>query len=130
VGTWGPLAFDNDAANDWAYDLEKMNDLSLVESALDDLDGAGSDASVAVIALAACEVIARMRGKFGYENAYTEKVDVWVRAHPQSPSKALLKRARGAVARVLEKDSELRALWDGDEDWLAAVADLRRRLEG
>jgi hypothetical protein len=33
-----PLAFDNDdAANEWAYDLEKLTDLSLVESAFDEI---------------------------------------------------------------------------------------------
>ncbi|MGE3819895.1 MAG: DUF4259 domain-containing protein, partial [Isosphaeraceae bacterium] len=35
MGIWGVLAFDNDTANDWAYDLEDVDDLSLVESALE-----------------------------------------------------------------------------------------------
>jgi hypothetical protein len=32
VGAWNVLAFDNDHANDWAYDLDGVSDLSLVES--------------------------------------------------------------------------------------------------
>ena len=27
MGAWGVLAFDNDDANDWAYDLEEADDL-------------------------------------------------------------------------------------------------------
>ena len=34
MGAWGVLAFDNDDANDWVYELEEVGDLSLVESAL------------------------------------------------------------------------------------------------
>ena len=37
MGAWGKLAFDNDTANDWAYDLKDVSDLSLVESAFDEL---------------------------------------------------------------------------------------------
>lgn len=37
LGAWGVLAFDNDTANDWAYDLEGADDLSLVRSALDEV---------------------------------------------------------------------------------------------
>jgi hypothetical protein len=39
MGAWGELAFDNDSANDWAYGLDEVHDLSLVESALAELEG-------------------------------------------------------------------------------------------
>jgi hypothetical protein len=41
MGAWGFLAFDNDDANDWAYDLDVTGDLSLVESAFEALEQAG-----------------------------------------------------------------------------------------
>jgi Domain of unknown function (DUF4259) len=41
MGAWGVLAFDNDTANDWAYGLEDVADLSLVESAFDELVDVG-----------------------------------------------------------------------------------------
>jgi hypothetical protein len=69
VGAWGELAFDNDAANDWAYGLDDVNDLSLVESAFAELEAVGSaylDQDLACNALAACEVLARLRGQPGY----------------------------------------------------------------
>ena len=43
MGAWGELAFDNDTANDWAYGLDDASDLSLVESAFDELEEVGDD---------------------------------------------------------------------------------------
>ena len=40
MGAWGVLAFDNDAAGDWADDLEGADDLTLVESALEEVAAA------------------------------------------------------------------------------------------
>ncbi len=68
MGAWGVLAFDNDDANDWAYGLENISDLSLVESAFSQLEAADNylEAPAACEALAACEVIARLLGHTGY----------------------------------------------------------------
>ena len=132
MGAWGHLAFDNDTANDWAYDLDDATDLSLVEDALEALDGHEYlDQDVACVALAACEVLARCLGNSGYKNAYTEKVDAWVAARAMQPSAALLERASTAIDRIVGDNSELRDLWaESDElkEWRASVDDLRRRL--
>ncbi len=133
MGAWGVLAFDNDDANDWAYDLDKTNDLTLVESAIYELVGVGSqylEQVIACNALAACEVLARLRGRPGYTNAYTENVDRWVAAHQIEPPAQLINRAAAAIDRILQGDSELRELLDEaePEPWLRAVADLRARL--
>lgn len=135
MGAWGELAFDNDTAGDWAFQLDEVDDLSLVEAAFDEVEEAGEeylDQDAACNALAACEVIARLQGNPGYTNSYTETVDNWVAAHKLKPSAALLKRASAAIDRILGEDSELRDLWEEDEGeaekWRAAVEDLRRRL--
>jgi len=135
MGAWGELAFDNDAANDWAYGLDDVDDLSLVESALHEVEKVGADyldQDLACDALAACEVLARLKGNHGYRNAYTAKVDEWVSAHPVTPPPELMRRAEAAIARILNEKSELRELWeDADgEKWRSSVADLRRRLMG
>jgi hypothetical protein len=134
MGAWGHLAFDNDTANDWAYDLEEADDLSLVEAAFAELEEVGADyldQDIACNALGACEVLARLQGHPGYTNAYTEKVDQWVAAHKIKPSAALLKRASAAIDRILAANSELRELWyEGDEGdtWRNSVEDLRLRM--
>jgi hypothetical protein len=133
MGAWGVLAFDNDDANDWAYGLEETDDLSLVGSAFDTVEQAEDylEAPDASNALAACEVLARLNGNPGYTNAYTEKVDEWVAAHPQTPPAALLERADAVIDRILGENSELKDLWadtDHNGNWLASVEDLRRRM--
>src|SRR5688572_691259 len=99
MGAWGVLAFDNDQACDWAYDLENVHDLSLVEAALAEVEAVGPDldSNLACNALAACEVLARLRGRPGYRNAYTEKVDAWVAQHPITPAPQLLARASQVI---------------------------------
>ena len=134
MGTWGTGAFDNDTAADWAWTLAEQDDLSLVEAALDAVLAAGEaylEAPEAEEALAAAEVVARLRGRWGERNAYTEPVDGWVQAHALVPPPALLDKARRAIDRVRTPPSELLALWEETGDdlaaWQAALDDLAAR---
>ena len=43
MGAWDTDSFGNDTACDWAYTLEGSNDLSLVESTIDNVLEAGDD---------------------------------------------------------------------------------------
>jgi hypothetical protein len=133
MGAWGALPFDNDEACDWAFGLDEVEDLTLVESTLASIEEVGDEyleQELASSALAACEVLARLRGNTGYQNAYTENVDQWVANHPITPAPELVQRASDAIDRILGDASELRELWDdGDStEWRDAVQDLRRRL--
>lgn len=134
MGAWGHGAFDNDTACDWAYELEESKDLSKVDIALQNVIFVGDDyldSDVATIGLAACEVIARLKGKWGVRNSYTETVDKWVEAHPGQPPDALVKKAVAAIDRILTAPSELLELWEESDDadrWKAGVAELRGRV--
>ncbi len=128
MGAWGVLAFDNDDANDWLAGLGP--DLVAIESAFDAVDVTDDyvEAPTASAALAACEVLARLRGHVGYTDASTEAVDRWVADHPQAVPRPLLARAVAVVDRVAADDSELAELWSEAGGWAAAVAALRSRL--
>lgn len=129
MGTWDVKAFDNDSACDWAWELAESDDLSVIEAALDvdPIDG-----SMAENALAACEVLARLKGRPGYSNAYTEDVDAWVAAHPIKPPQQLMDRAIAVIDAILSDESELAQLWAENRaehgKWREAVKDLRGRL--
>src|SRR5262249_29364053 len=116
--------------------LKEVNDLSLVVQAIASVLGTQDDyldADVACEGLAACEVIARLKGNWGARNAYTEPVDNWVTAHPIPVSSDLVEQATAVIDRVLSPPSELLDLWkDGKEpqDWHRAVSDLRARVIG
>jgi hypothetical protein len=135
MGVWGHEPFANDAAADWAHDLTAYDDLALVEGTL---DAALSDADEYVDldlgceALAACEVVARLRGNWGRRDAYSEPADRWVEEHPLTVPSRVLRRAIKTLDRLLGDASELRELWDegtAGDDWRAVVLDLRRRVE-
>jgi hypothetical protein len=135
MGTWGFDTFDNDTAGDWAYGLEGVADLSSVRDTLERVLAAGDEyleVDDACEGLAACEVVARLKGHWGARNAYTEIVDAWVEGHEMAPPADLVDQAAAVIDRVLAADSELRELWEEEDaaEWLAAVVDLRSRVVG
>jgi hypothetical protein len=129
MGAWSHEPFGNDDANDWAYELEEADDLSYVEAALDAvLDAEGYvEAPEASCAVAAVEVLAKLLGKGTQSDAYTEKVDEWVKKVRAKPSSPLLEKARLALARVRAEESELKELWhEGDAaEWEASLDALQ-----
>jgi hypothetical protein len=129
MGAWSHEPFGNDDANDWAYELEEADDLSYVEAALDAvLDAEGYvEAPEASCAVAAVEVLAKLLGKGTQSDAYTEKVDEWVKKVRAKPSSPLLEKARLALARVRGEESELKELWhEGDAaEWEASLDALQ-----
>jgi hypothetical protein len=134
MGTWAVDAFGNDDAADWAYGLENVKDLSLVEATLDKaIAGAGEylEAPEAAEALAAIEVIARLQGNWGERSPYSESADLWVEANRLVPTGEVVGKAHRVLDLVLGENSELDELWrDSDEhaDWVASVAELRSRV--
>lgn len=115
MGAWSHEPFGNDDANDWAYDLEGTDDLSLIVAALNNILEQGDayiEAPDATVAIGAIEVLAKLLGHGTQSDAYTEKVDAWVKTVKQKPSPALLQNARQVIARILAEDSELFELWE------------------
>jgi hypothetical protein len=134
MGAWDADTFDNDAACDWASELEETSDLSCVADTLSAVLETGDeylDSDDACRALAACEVIARLKGNWGKRDPYTEQVDQWVESHPQAPPPELIKTALSAIDRIRTPPSELLELWEEADatEWHKCVDDLRRRVE-
>jgi hypothetical protein len=134
MGAWDVGTFDNDAARDWAYELESQSDISMVALTLVNVLAVGAeylDSYIASEGLAAAEVVARLRGNWGVRNSSTETIDTWVETHPTQPSTELVSQAIAAIDRVLTEPSELLELWSDSDDfvrWRNAIEDLRRRV--
>ena len=133
MGTWGTGAFENDTAADWAFEMEAAEDLSPVLRAIVDVLQVGDDyldVDDACCALAACEVVARLKGNWGDRDAYSEPVDQWVEAHPETPRPDLVEGALRAIDRIVKPPSELLELWQevGAEEWISSVEELRKRV--
>ncbi len=132
MGAWGIGAFENDTACDWVYELEQTNDTSIIEKTIVSLfDDEYIDADVACEVLAAIEALARLKGKPGKRDAYTEALDKWVSKVNVSIGSGLLEKAIEAIEAILGSSSELRELWEETEDyseWVSDVTDLKTRI--
>src|SRR5689334_21164695 len=131
MGTWDTGPFDNDTAVDWTYELERSTDFGLIEQTLDAVTAIPVEeylqANLGERAIAATETLARLLGRGGESNAYTETVDRWVKAHRMDPPMSLRELARAALARVVRPPSELLELWDESQEsgeWTASIAEL------
>lgn len=132
MGAWGHGNFENDAALDFIYFLDRHESISEIESALQavvNIEGY-LDADYASCALAAGEAVALLRGKPA--ESLPENLIQWHQKHNYSADDALVKQAIQAVEKVLA-DSELRELWSDAEalfeEWKQAVNELLKRLK-
>jgi hypothetical protein len=134
MGTWSHESFGNDTACDWAYGLVETRDFSLVARAIQEVLENGPDYldfDLAAEAVAATEVLAKVRGRGTQADAYTEKVDHWLKSVPAAPAPELFVKAGQALHRILGEDSELRELWEESEDfesWQASMHALQAAL--
>lgn len=132
MGAWSHEPFGNDDANDWAYGLEDVTDLSLIETTLDRVLEAEEylEAPEASEAVAAVEVLAKLLRKGTQSDAYTEKVDEWIKSVSVQPGADILTKANRALERILGENSELRELWEegGDQDWRHSIALLQTAI--
>ena len=144
MGAWNNGILDNDDACDWVCELETA-DFNFVRGTLETLLQAGDDyieAPEGCMALAACEVIARLKGKPPSTPPaadrpkavprphMSERVDVWIEANPTDIDSGLVDLALKVIDRIKDADSELAELWEevGDEEWLAVLDALRQRI--
>jgi hypothetical protein len=125
MGTWGRGAFDNDAASDWSSDLTDAGDLSLVEDTLSSAEEAEEDEldlDLACEAIAACEVVARLRERGNRQSSNMDEIDQWLRSIAAKPSPSMVRSATNVLDRVA-RSSELAPLRD-------SARDLRKRVAG
>ena len=90
-------------------------------------------AEAAECAVAAAEVVARLKGNWGIENSYSETTDKWVRSHRLTPPPVLVAKTIAALDRIVVAPSDLLELWQEGEDdggWVEAVAELKHRVAG
>lgn len=130
MGTWGIKTFDNDGNSDWIYDLEEFDDLSLIEEALSPGDTEYLEAPDGEVILAAAEIINGIRAK-PREGLPGEAVD-WINNHKTLDVSGLIEKAITMIDLVLSEKSELRELWEENEEdfpqWKADVLDLKEKL--
>ena len=130
MGAWGVGIYENDTAADWIAELESVGASVIGSSLRVALEDDYLDADAGSRALAAADVIGRLRVGAG-GGIGPEPVLSWVGSHPGDPSDGLLRLAERAVDRVLGEQSELAALWAETDDlaaWRATTQIVVGRL--
>lgn len=133
MGAWSEETFGNDTACDWIGEFLDSPSLAAVEEALDAAleEDDYLDSDIACEALAACEVIARLKANWGVQDAYSEALDQWIEANPLDVPEDLVNKAEAAIARITGENSELRELWDEggyNDAWHDCIEDLAQRV--
>jgi hypothetical protein len=134
MGTWSTEHFGNDDASDWAYELERAEDLAPLEEALDaviDFEDEYLEAPEGVIGVAAAAVIAALGGASVDDAGFTPAVQAWIVRIGKRPEPALVAKAVQALDRITGEDSELCELWAESDDfaaWQASMTSLRAQL--
>ena len=133
MGAWGAGVFENDDACDYVSEVIGDRDLKRLHATLGRVANFGDEyleAPEASEALAAADIVARLKGNWGQRDAYTAKLDTWVEQSRLSPGTDMIVAARNAVQRVVTEPSELMELWEeGDAtEFRQAVDELASRL--
>lgn len=134
MGAWSTDSFGNDTACDWTPDLKDCPNLSYIEATLDRVLACGDSrlgSMEACRAIAAIETIARLQGRWGVRNSYTEVVDNWVESVDLTPDRVLALKAHRVIDRILSDPSWLLDEWRESqkyEEWLEVMQDLRDRV--
>lgn len=125
--------FENETARKWADGLASRDNLWIVREALKAViyTDCFLDDDRAFEGLAACEVVARLKGNWGLRDESTSTIDAWVEAHPLPVPDDLVKIAADAIDRTLTPESDLYQSWTDlgvFDAWEAALIDLKRRV--
>ena len=137
MGAWSHEPFGNDDALDWVYQLEDIQDDSVLarvfNRAIENQDDY-LEADDAFVIVAAAEVVAKLLGKGTQQDSYTEQVDEWVKSVDFQPSADLLAKAQTALDLVLGEESELKELWSEAEEedrdaWYSNIEALKKILK-
>lgn len=137
MGAWGSGSFENDAAMDWAADVQSIEDVQKpFERLKRDTDAHGVDPELVVDSdfacelLAAAECVAFMLGRRGrdFPDELADRL-----GNAGEPDNLLFHQARNAVLHVL-RNSELAELWeesateDDGNAWIVELTGLIDRL--
>ena len=131
MGAWGMGPFENDDASDWLYELEVARNSTILENALNAVVQNSDpylEASDCTVALAACEILAALRGKPA--DSLPEEAETWIQQHKNTEADELIVLAEAAIERM-RTNSELKELWEESrelDDWLKTLDDLLMRL--
>ena len=133
MGTWDVGIWDNDDAADWISELSESRGLDLPHRSFNptEVNGYYLEASEGARVLCAADILLAALNRGG--SSVPEAVSKWIDANAGLDFQSLVPEALTRVRRVTAEHSELRELWEENEElfstWLARVEALAASLE-
>ncbi|SHN36826.1 DUF4259 domain-containing protein [Chitinophaga sp. CF418] len=129
MGTWAVGSFGNDSAGDWVMDLMENPTFEFIRETLEESIENPNDGMSNENAIAAAETICILNGVIpsDYEEV-RHNLEPAIAKLKERSIPADLKALALTAIEIIEKDSEIKELWEGDEEWTAEIRELKRRL--
>ena len=130
MGTWAVGSFGNDSAGDWAIDLLENPTFQFIKETLEASINDPHDSMFNENAIAAAEVRCMLDGFI--PNDYDQvchNLEPAMAVLKQQPVPNGLKQLALQVVEHIQENSELRELWEGDEEWNNEIKALKQRLK-
>jgi hypothetical protein len=134
MGAWDNGVFDNDDAADWMNELAAAHGLEILSNAIYAVVNAADyiEAPEGSRFLCTCEVIVAFNGN--PSTNLPDDVRQWVKNHEALDTSMLIPVALQAIDRILGDNSELKQLWEENEQdypaWQETVLSIKRSLHG
>lgn len=131
MGTWSVGSFGNDSAGDWIIDLLETPTYQFIRTTLLASTTEAHDKLSNENAIAAAEVLCIVEGFKANDSDYDQV------AHNLEPAleklryqvmPSDLRELAFATVEDIEKESELKELWEDDEEWISEIKALKQRL--
>jgi len=130
---WGSRSFENEAARDWAEEMFEHG-LPLVEATLDKTLAVESKYLTihdSEVAIAACEVIARLFGGYFLPCPDSVKVVRWVDENNQEVQTATAQKAIAVIDNILSRPNGIFAKWQTGyfkSCWQTNILSIREQI--
>lgn len=130
MGTWAVGSFGNDSAGDWAIDLLENPTFQFIKETLEASIEDPHDSMLNENAIAAAEVLCMLDGFIPADyDQVSHNLEPAIAKLKEQPLPANLKELALRSVESIEQDSELKELWEEDEDWASEIRALKQRLK-
>ena len=131
MGAWAAGSFGNDSAGDWVIDLLENPSYSFLEETLRASMEKLDDPMLNANAIAAAEVVSIIGNETNpkdYEEVSHNLLPAIEKLKQQKMPTHLKDLALQSV-EMIAQDSELKELWEDDDDWISEIKALKKRLK-
>lgn len=129
MGSWGYGSFGNDGAGDWVCELLRNPSFVFIRKTLQASLDNPNDSWTNEQSIAAAETLCVLNGKVPPDyHEVSHNLEPAIEILKKQPRPTNLNEFALKVVEQIEKESELKELWEGMEEWAEEINNLKKRL--